>query len=55
MTLEMISRARRNAEKGGYSNADFRLGEIERLPITDDSVDVVISNCVIKPYPRDVP
>ena len=52
MTLEMISRARRNAEKGGYSNADFRLGEIERLPITDDSVDVVISNCVINLSPN---
>ena len=52
MTPEMISRARQNAEKGGYTNVDFRLGEIERLPIVDDSVDVVISNCVINLSPN---
>lgn len=51
MTPEMISRARQNAEKGGYSNVDFRLGEIERLPVPDNSVDVVISNCVINLSP----
>ena len=51
MTPEMISRARENAEKGGYTNVDFRLGEIERLPIADNSVNVVISNCVINLSP----
>ncbi len=51
MTPEMISRARENAEKGGYTNVDFRLGEIERLPVADDSVDVVISDCVINLSP----
>ncbi len=51
MTPEMISRARVNAEKGGYSNVDFRLGEIERLPVADNSVDIVISNCVINLSP----
>lgn len=47
MTPEMIAKAKANAEKGNYSNVDFRLGEIENLPVEDDSVDVVISNCVI--------
>ena len=47
MTPEMISRARENAEKGGYQNVEFRLGEIENLPVADNFVDVVISNCVI--------
>ena len=47
MTPEMISKARANAAKGGYDNVDFRLGEIENLPVSDSSVDVVISNCVI--------
>lgn len=51
MTTEMISRARANAEKGGYANVDFRLGEIEHLPVADSSVDVVISNCVINLSP----
>jgi SAM-dependent methyltransferase len=47
MTPDMISLARSNASKGGYSGVDFRLGEIEHLPVADKSVDVIISNCVI--------
>ncbi|NPV83530.1 MAG: arsenite methyltransferase [Candidatus Aminicenantes bacterium] len=47
MTPEMIDRARANARRGGYSNVEFRLGEIENLPLADSSVDVIISNCVI--------
>jgi ubiquinone/menaquinone biosynthesis C-methylase UbiE len=46
-TPEMIEKARRNAESAGVSNVEFRLGEIENLPVADASVDVVISNCVI--------
>jgi arsenite methyltransferase len=51
MTPEMVSRARENAIKGGYSNTDFRLGEIEHLPVQDQTVDVIISNCVINLSP----
>lgn len=51
MTPEMLSRARRNAVKGGYTNTDFRLGEIEHLPVADQTVDVIISNCVINLSP----
>jgi len=47
MTPEMIEKARENARKGNYENIEFRLGEIENLPVDDNSVDVVISNCVI--------
>ena len=47
MTAEMIDLARRNAAKSGLANVEFRLGEIEHLPVADASVDVVISNCVI--------
>jgi len=47
MTPEMIEKARENAQKGRYPNVEFRLGEIENLPLSDNSVDVVISNCVI--------
>ncbi len=47
MTPEMIDRARLNLEKVGAKNVEFRLGEIEHLPVADQSVDVVISNCVI--------
>jgi arsenite methyltransferase len=47
MTPEMLDKARENAEKGKYTNVEFRLGEIENLPVADNSVDVVISNCVI--------
>jgi len=51
MTPEMIEKARGNAAKAGYSNVEFRLGEIEHLPIADDSVDAIISNCVINLAP----
>jgi len=51
MTLEMIEKARENARKGNYQNVEFRLGEIENLPVADNSVDVVISNCVINLAP----
>ena len=51
MTPEMIDRAQHNAEKGGYGNVEFRLGEIEHLPLADHSVDVVLSNCVINLSP----
>ena len=47
MTPEMVERARANAARGGYANVEFRLGEIEALPMGDASVDVVISNCVL--------
>ncbi|HEY5649249.1 MAG TPA: arsenite methyltransferase, partial [Nitrospiria bacterium] len=47
MTPEMVERARENAERSGVTNTEFRLGEIENLPVADGSVDVVISNCVI--------
>ncbi|MBP7831326.1 MAG: arsenite methyltransferase [Kiritimatiellae bacterium] len=55
MTPEMVAKARRNAEafraKTGLDNVEFRLGEIEHLPVADTSVDVVISNCVINLSP----
>jgi arsenite methyltransferase len=51
MTPEMISRARDNTMKAGIANTEFRLGEIEHLPIADNSVDVIISNCVINLSP----
>lgn len=51
MTPEMLERARENASKGNYANVEFRLGEIENLPAADNSVDVVISNCVINLAP----
>ncbi|RMD94697.1 MAG: methyltransferase domain-containing protein [Calditrichaeota bacterium] len=47
MTPEMIEKARANARKHGIKNVEFKLGEIENLPLPDGSVDVVISNCVI--------
>jgi SAM-dependent methyltransferase len=47
MTPEMVEKARDNAKKNGVENVEFRLGEIENLPVGDNSVDVVISNCVI--------
>ena len=52
MTPTMISKARANAEKGNYTNVEFRLGEIEHLPLADKSVDVMISNCVINLSPE---
>jgi arsenite methyltransferase len=51
MTPEMLMKARENARKGGFANVEFRLGEIEHLPVADGSVDVVISNCVINLAP----
>ncbi len=51
MTPEMLEKARENAEKGNYKNIEFRLGEIENLPVADNSVDVVISNCVVNLAP----
>jgi len=51
MTPEMIEKARENARQGDYANVEFRLGEIENLPVADNSVDVVISNCVINLVP----
>ncbi len=51
MTPAMVSKARANADKGAYGNVEFRLGEIEHLPVADGTVDVVISNCVINLSP----
>ncbi len=51
MTPEMVSKARKNQTSGGYANVEFRLGEIESLPVADASVDVIISNCVINLSP----
>jgi SAM-dependent methyltransferase len=52
MTPEMVSKARQNALKGKFFNIEFRLGEIEHLPVADNSVDVIISNCVINLSPE---
>jgi len=52
MTPEMLEKARSNAKKGKYTNVEFRLGEIENLPIADNSVDAIISNCVINLAPN---
>ena len=51
MTPAMVSKARTNAERAGFQNVEFRLGEIEHLPVGDDSVDVILSNCVINLSP----
>jgi len=51
MTEQMVKKAEENAKKYGYGNVEFRLGEIEDLPVDDDSVDYVISNCVINLSP----
>jgi arsenite methyltransferase len=51
MTHEMLERARENARRTEYENVEFRLGEIEHLPVADNSIDVVISNCVINLSP----
>ena len=51
MTSEMVEKASENAKKGNYGNVEFRLGEIEKLPVADSSVDAVISNCVINLAP----
>ena len=52
MTQEMQTKARENAQRNGFTNVEFRLGEIEALPLADKSVDVVISNCVINLSPE---
>ncbi len=52
MTHEMLARARENAKKGGYRQVEFRLGEIEALPVADNSVDVILSNCVLNLSPE---
>ena len=52
MTPEMIAKSRGNAEKAGFKNLDFRLGELENLPVADGIVDVIISNCVINLSPE---
>jgi ubiquinone/menaquinone biosynthesis C-methylase UbiE len=51
MTPEMVAKAQTNVKKGNYANVEFRLGEIEKLPVDDSSVDVIISNCVINLSP----
>ena len=51
MTPEMLAKAKENAKKGKYTNVEFRLGEIEKLPVEDNFVDVIISNCVINLSP----
>ena len=52
MTHEMLTKARENARKSGFANIEFRLGEIEALPVPDNSIDVIISNCVINLSPE---
>jgi SAM-dependent methyltransferase len=52
MTPSMITKARNNAARGKYSQVEFRLGEIENLPLANDTVDVIISNCVINLSPN---
>src|SRR5210317_836480 len=51
MTPEMITKARKNAAKTGTKNVEFRLGEIEHLPVADNSTDLIMSNCVINLSP----
>jgi len=51
MTPGMVSKARQNAEKSGFDNVEFRLGEIENIPLADSTVDVIITNCVINLSP----
>jgi ubiquinone/menaquinone biosynthesis C-methylase UbiE len=51
MTPQMLARARANAAKSGVRNVEFRLGEIEHLPVSDASVDVILSNCVVNLSP----
>jgi len=52
MTAAMVAKARRNAAKSSFKNVEFRLGEIEALPVADASVDLIISNCVINLSPE---
>jgi arsenite methyltransferase len=51
MTAEMIAKARANAKRSGHANVEFRLGEIEALPVSDATVDLILSNCVINLSP----
>ncbi|MFH1703241.1 MAG: arsenite methyltransferase [Nitrospirota bacterium] len=51
MTPNMVEKAKENAEKLGIKNAEFKLGEIEKLPLEDSSVDIILSNCVINLSP----
>lgn len=51
MTEQMVEKARQNAEKLGYDNVDFRLGDIEALPVEDDAFDLALSNCVLNLVP----
>jgi arsenite methyltransferase len=51
MTEQMVERAKANAAEGGYKNVEFRHGEIEKLPVEDNTIDVIISNCVINLVP----
>jgi SAM-dependent methyltransferase len=51
MTPEMVVKAQENARKGGFDNVEFRLGEIEKLPVADKSIDLILSNCVINLSP----
>jgi arsenite methyltransferase len=55
MTPAMVTKARANAAKGGYTHVDFRFGEIEALPVADATIDVIISNCVINLCPEKRP
>ena len=55
MTPDMITRARANARKLGFDNVEFRLGEIEHLPVESGSIDVIISNCVLNLLPDKAP
>lgn len=55
MTAEMVGKARANAKRGGYAQVEFRLGEIEALPVADGTVDVILSNCVINLCPDKRP
>jgi arsenite methyltransferase len=52
MTAEMLDKARNNCRQGGYKNVEFRLGEIENLPVADSAADVIVSNCVINLSPN---
>lgn len=52
MTPAMLSKARKNADKGQFTNVEFRLGEIEHIPVADNIADVIISNCVINLSPH---
>ena len=52
MTIDMVEKARANARNGRWDNVDFRLGELEHLPVADNSVDCIISNCVVNLVPE---